>query len=264
MAGNPLSRNNVQVMGKGNQPMIFGHGFGCDQKMWRYLIPAFQEDYKIVLLDYVGTGNSDISCFDPVKYGCLRGYTQDILEICDRLELANAIFVGHSVGAIIGILAAIKEPERFDKLVLIGPSPCYLNKEDYVGGFSREEIESLLAFMEQDYVSWANTFSQFIMGNPDNPLLSDFLFSSFCSIDPAIAKHFARVTFLSDNRADLPKVEVPALVLQCSEDLVAPVEVGQYVHKNLKQSHFIQLEATGHCPHLSAPAETVAAMKAFL
>jgi sigma-B regulation protein RsbQ len=264
MAGNPLNRNNVQVMGKGNQPMIFGHGFGCDQKMWRYLIPALQEDYKIVLLDYVGTGNSDISCFDPVKYGCLRGYTQDILEICDRLALANAIFVGHSVGAIIGILAAIKEPERFDKLVLIGPSPCYLNKEDYVGGFSREEIESLLAFMEQDYVSWANTFSQFIMGNPDNPLLSDFLFSSFCSIDPAIAKHFARVTFLSDNRADLPKVEVPALVLQCSEDLVAPVEVGQYVHKNLKQSHFIQLEATGHCPHLSAPAETVAAMKAFL
>jgi sigma-B regulation protein RsbQ len=264
MAKNPLTRNNVTVTGKGSQPMVFGHGFGCDQKIWRYITPPFQDAFKLVLLDYVGAGNSDISCFDPVKYGTLEGYAEDILEICAELELRDAIFVGHSVGAVIGMLAAIEEPELFEKLILIGPSPCYFNDEDYVGGFSRTDLEDLLAFMNRDYVSWANTVSQFIMGHPDNPSLSEELFTSFCSIDPAIAKHFARVTFLSDNRSDVPKVETPSLILQCSEDMIAPVEVGDYMHKNLKDSVLIQLKATGHCPHLSAPSETIATIKAFL
>ena len=264
MDRNALSRNNVNVLGNGQQPMIFGHGFGCDQNMWRYIAPSFQEDYRLVLLDYVGAGGSDLSCFEPVRYGSLGGYAEDILEICAELDLSNAIFVGHSVGATIGMLAAIREPGRFDKLILIGPSPCYYNDTNYLGGFKRTDVEELLAFMEHDYVSWANTFSQFIMGNPDNPYLSEELFTSFCSIDPTIAKQFARVTFLSDNRSDLKNVRTASLVLQCSEDMIAPLEVGQYVHQNLPNSRLIQLKATGHCPHLSAPAETIAAIKSFL
>ena len=244
--------------------MVFAHGYGCDQNMWRFVTPAFQEDYKIVLFDHVGAGASDLEAFSPAKYATLEGYAQDVLEICLELELENISFVGHSVSAMIGLLAAIKEPQRFDKLIFVGPSPCYLNDGEYHGGFSREDIEGLLDFLDRNYLGWSASMAPVIMGNPDRPELSSELANSFCRTDPRIAKHFARVTFLSDNRADLPKVKLPSLILQCSEDSIAPVPVGHYVHAHLPNSSLVLMKATGHCPHLSAPQETVAAIQEWL
>ncbi len=254
-------RNNVNISGSGTVPMIFAHGYGCDQCMWRKITPAFAPNHQIILFDLVGAGNSDLSAFNPDRYSHLNGYAQDLLEICSDLNLKNAIFVGHSVSAIIGALAAIQEPERFAKLVMIGPSPCYINDADYVGGFTRPDIAGLLELLDSNYLGWSTTMAPVIMGNPDRPELAAELSNSFCRTDPAIAKHFAHVTFLSDNRADLPKVSTPTVILQCSEDVIAPTCVGQYVHRHLKNSCFLQLQATGHCPHLSAPEETIAAIK---
>jgi sigma-B regulation protein RsbQ len=257
-------RNNVKVFGQGTQPMIFAHGFGCDQNMWRLITPAFEGAYQIVLFDHVGAGGSDLSAYHRVKYATLDGYTDDLLEICAAENLTDAIFVGHSVSAMIGVLAAIREPDRFARLVLIGPSPRYINDEAYIGGFERTDIEGLLEFLDSNHMGWSSTMAPVIMGNPDRPELAAELTSSFCRTDPDIARHFARVTFLSDNRDDLPRVTTPALLLQCSDDAIAPTAVGEYVHAHMPSSRLTQLRATGHCPNLSAPEETIAVMKAYL
>lgn len=244
--------------------MIFAHGFGCDQNMWRWVAPAFEDEYQVVLFDNVGSGESDVSAYDRARYGTLDGYASDLLEICEAEALTGAIFVGHSVSAIIGVLAAIREPDRFDKLILIGPSPRYINDDGYVGGFAREDIDGLLDYLDSNYLGWATAMAPVIMGNPDRPELGAELTASFCRTDPEIARQFARVTFLSDNRADLPKLTKPTLVLQCSEDAIAPAAVGEYVNAHVAGSRLVLMQATGHCPNLSAPDETISAMKAFL
>ncbi|MEP7380660.1 MAG: alpha/beta hydrolase [Gemmatimonadota bacterium] len=257
-------RNNVRISGRGSQPMMFAHGFGCDQHMWRFVTPEFERDYRIVLFDHVGSGHSDLSAYRRDKYSDLQGYADDVLEICADQNLERVIFVGHSVSAMIGMLAAIREPDRFDRLVLIGPSPCYLNKEAYRGGFESSDLEELLDFMDSNFLGWAGTVAPMIMANADRPELPEELTNSFCRTDPEIARHFARVTFMSDNRADVPKVTTPSLVLQCAEDIIAPSYVGEYVHARLPNSRLVSMKATGHCPNLSAPQETIEAMQAFL
>ena len=260
-----LTRNHVVEHGpRDAQPVLFAHGFGCDQSMWRYVWPAFADEYRVILFDHVGFGHSDHSAWDPHKYASLEGYAEDIVEICRDLELTDVVFVGHSVSAMIGILAAAAEPDRFQRLVLIGPSPRYIDDEGYTGGFTREDIDGLLESLDSNYLGWSSTMAPVIMGNEDRPALSEELTNSFCRTDPEIAAHFARVTFLSDNREDLSRVATPSLVLQCAQDAIAPEAVGEYVHDRLPNSRFVALNATGHCPNLSAPEETVASMKAFL
>jgi len=244
--------------------MLFAHGFGCDQNMWRHVWPAFAGEHRIVLFDHVGHGGSDRGAFDPDRYASLDGYAADVLDICHELDLRDVIFVGHSVSAMIGALAANAEPERFARLVMVGPSPRYLDDDGYVGGFSREDIDELLASLESNYLGWSSVMAPVIMGNEERPELGDELTASFCATDPAIARHFARVTFLSDNRDDLPRVRTRALVLQCASDAIAPTAVGEYVHARLPDSELVMLAATGHCPNLSAPEETIAAIRAFL
>jgi sigma-B regulation protein RsbQ len=260
-----VERNNVVVSGPTQgQPMVFAHGFGCDQNMWRYVAPAFEDRYRIVLFDHVGAGGSDLSAYDRARYSSLEGYAADVLEICRELELHDVIFVGHSVSAMIGVLAAAEEPSRFDRLVLVGPSPRYLDDDGYVGGFSREDIDGLLDSLESNYLGWSAAMAPVIMGNEDRPELGAELTNSFCRTDPAIARQFARVTFLSDNRLDLARTPVPALVLQCQEDVIAPIEVGEFVQRRLPQGELVLLDATGHCPNLSAPEQTIAAIESFL
>jgi sigma-B regulation protein RsbQ len=260
-----LARNNVVVAGRADgQPMLFAHGFGCDQNMWRHVAPAFAGEHRIVLFDHVGAGGSDLSAYEPGRYAALDGYADDVLEICAELDLERVIFVGHSVSAMIGVLAAKREPERFDRLVLVGPSPRYVDDGDYVGGFSADDIEGLLEALESNFLGWSGQMAPVIVGNPDRPELGEELTNSFCRTDPEIAKQFARVTFLSDNRADLPTVRTRSLVLQCTDDVIAPQAVGAYVHERLPDSALVVLEATGHCPNLSAPEETIAAIRAFL
>jgi sigma-B regulation protein RsbQ len=244
--------------------MIFAHGFGCDQNMWRFVAPAFEADFQTVLFDHVGAGRSDLAAYDRAKYATLRGYADDVVEICRELDLQDVVFVGHSVSAMIGVLAAIEEPARFDRLVLVGPSPCYVNDGDYVGGFDREDIDGLLESLDSNYLGWSSTMAPVIVGNPDRPELGEELTNSFCRTDPDIAKHFARVTFLSDNRADLSRVRTPSLILQCSADVIAPEAVGRYLHRHLPDSELVFMKATGHCPNLSAPDETIAAMRSYL
>jgi sigma-B regulation protein RsbQ len=260
-----LARNNVALSGRlGGQPMLFAHGFGCDQNMWRHVAPAFADEYRIVLFDHVGAGKSDLSAYDRRKYSTLHGYADDVLEICRELELRDVVFVGHSVSAMIGVLAAAREPDRFAKLVLVGPSPRYIDDGEYVGGFTREDIDALLEQLDSNYLGWSRALAPTIMGTPDRPELGAELTDSFCRTDPEIAKHFARVTFLSDNRADLERATTPALVLQCSDDVIAPTAVGEYVHSRLPNSRLVMLAATGHCPNLSAPRETIDAIRSFL
>ena len=260
-----LERNNVVEHGpRDARPMLLAHGFGCDQNMWRFVWPAFAEDHRIVLFDHVGAGGSDASAFDRDRYASLQGYADDVLEICRELDLTDVVFVGHSVSAMIGALAAAAEPERFGKLVLVGPSPRYIDDGDYTGGFTREDVEGLLEAMESNYLGWSNAMAPVIMGNADRPELGEELTNSFCRADPEIARHFARVTFMSDNRGDLPRVRTPGVVLQCAQDAIAPEAVGEYVDRALPDSRLVRLAATGHCPNLSAPEETVAAMKSFL
>ncbi len=264
MAVDVLRRNNVKVFGRGTQPMVFAHGFGCDQNMWRFITPAFQNDYRIVLFDYVGSGHSDLRAYDRTRYGTLGGYAEDLLDVCGALDVRNAIVVGHSVSGIVAVLAAKREPQRFAQLILIGPSPRYINDGDYVGGFDRADIDGLLETMEKNYIGWANYLAPAIMANPDRPELAAELAESFCSTDPVIARRFAEVTFLSDNRADLVDATVPSLILQCSADIIAPPEVGEYVHRHLPLSTLRVMQATGHCPHMSHPEETIREMKEYL
>ena len=259
-----IARNNVTIMGRGQQVLLFSHGFGCDQNMWRYITPWFLDKYKIVLFDHVGAGNSDLAAYDKVKYSTLGGYADDVLDICRELNLHDIIFVGHSVGAMIGILSAIREPSYFAKLILIGPSPCYINEQGYIGGFELSDIEAVLKFMDNDYHDWAYTFASLIMGNPYQPAFGTELAESFCNTNPLILKQFARVAFLSDNRTDLAKLQTKCLILQCSEDLIAPIEVGEYMYQALQDATIVYLKATGHCPNLSAPLETTEAIESFL
>ena len=234
-------RNAVTVTGSATgQPMMFAHGYGCDQNMWRFVTPAFADTYQIVLFDHVGNGKSDLSAYDDERYSTLDGYADDVLEIIHEHDLRDVIFVGHSVSAMIGVLAAIREPERFAKLVLIGPSPRYIDDDDYVGGFGRADIEEMLESLDSNYLGWSSAMAPVIMGNPDRPELGAELTNSFCRTDPEIARKFARVTFLSDNRDDLPQLRTPALILQCSDDVIAPAVVGDYVHKHAAEQH------TGH------------------
>jgi sigma-B regulation protein RsbQ len=258
------SRNNVRVFGRGEQTMMFAHGYGCDQNMWRLLTPAFEDRYRVILFDLVGSGRSDLTAYDRAKYGTLHGHAGDVLEILAEFATGPAVFVGHSVSAMVGLLAGVAEPERFDAHVMIGPSPCYVNDGDYVGGFSRADIDSLLDTLDSNYLGWASAMAPQIMGAPDQPALGVELTNSFCATDPEIAKHFARVTFLSDNRADVPKLATRALLIQCSDDLIAPLPVGQYLHAKLPRSELRVVDNIGHCPHLSAPAAIKDAIDAFL
>jgi sigma-B regulation protein RsbQ len=260
-----LSRNNVKVFGSGTRPMVFAHGFGCDQNMWRFVTPAFEEEYRIVLFDYVGSGGSDLSAYDPERYGSLEGYARDVLDVCHALDLRDVILVGHSVSSMIAVLAANREPELFERLILIGPSPRYVDDPpEYVGGFERGDIEGLLDMMDRNYIGWANFLAPAIMKNPERPELGEELTESFCSTDPVIARRFAEVTFFADNRADLPGVRVPSLILQCSDDMIAPTAVGEYLHRQLPGSTLRMMEATGHCPHMSHPEETIRAIREYL
>ena len=258
-------RNYVTVSGKGDRAMVFAHGFGCDQKMWRFVAPAFEADFRVVLLDYVGCGRSDYAAYDPVRYDRLEGYANDLIEVIDVLELSQVVLVGHSVSSVIGLLASIARPDLFSRMVLVCPSPCYINSEpDYFGGFNRADIDGLLDLMYKNPLGWSGFLAPLVMKNPDRPELKEELERSFCEMSPAVAQQFARVTFLSDNRADLAKVRTPALILQCREDAVAPEVVGRYMHEHLVGSTFHALLATGHCPHISHPAETIAAIRAYL
>jgi sigma-B regulation protein RsbQ len=265
MSQDVLTRNNVRVSGRGTQPMLFAHGFGCDQNMWRYVAPAFEDDYRIVLFDYVGSGKSDLGAYDADRYSRLEGYAQDVLEICRALDLRDVVFVGHSVSSMVGVLAANQEPDRFVRLIMVGPSPRYINDApDYVGGFERADIEGLLEMMDSNYIGWANFLAPAIVKNPDRPELGEELTASFCSTDPTIARRFAEATFFADNREDLRALRIPALVMQCSEDMIAPPEVGEYVHRALPGSTLRVLKATGHCPHMSHPEETIQVIREYL
>lgn len=244
--------------------MVFAHGFGCDQNMWRWITPAFEDAYRIILFDHVGCGGSDLSAYDARKYASLEGYASDVVEICREMNVTGAVFVGHSVSSMIGVLAARIAPELFDRLVMIGPSPRYIDDGDYKGGFTEGQIRELLDFLDSNHMGWSQAMAPTIMGNPDRPELGEELTNSFCRTDPDIAKQFARATFLSDNRADLGQVTARTLVLQCSEDVIAPQCVGEYVHRKLPNSELIIMAATGHCPNLSAPEETIEAMRAFV
>jgi sigma-B regulation protein RsbQ len=264
MPSDILKRNNVKVLGKGTQPMLFAHGFGCDQNMWRYVTPAFENDYRIVLFDYVGSGHSDLGAYSAERYSTLDGYASDVLDVIQALDLRDVVFVGHSVSSMIGVLAANQEPDRFAKLIMIGPSPRYINDEGYTGGFEKADIDGLFEMMDRNFIGWANFMAPAIMGNGERPELGEELTESFCSTDPVIARRFAAATFLADNRKDLAGLNVPSLVLQCSEDIVAPQAVGEYVKSNLRGSTFRVMKATGHCPHMSHPEETVQLMKEYL
>ena len=257
-------RHNAKVRGVGKRAMVFVHGFGCDQNMWRFVAPAFESDFRTVLFDLIGAGGSDLSAFDQIKYASLEGYADDVVELCRELDVRGGVYVGHSVSAMIGVLASKKAPELFDKLVLVGPSPRYINDGDYVGGFTEAQIHELLEFLDSNYMGWSQAMAPAIMGNPDRPELGEELTNSFCRTDPEIAKAFARTTFLSDNRADLKDVPARALVLQCSDDVIAPEPVGEFVHRHLPGSEFVLMKATGHCPNLSAPEETIQAIRAFV
>lgn len=263
--GGILRRNNVQESGRPDgRPMVFAHGFGCNLGVWRDVVPAFEDDFRIVRYDHVGAGDSDPAAYDRAKYNSLHGYADDLLEILEALDLRDVVFVGHSVSSIIGVLAANRDPSRFGALVLVGPSPRYVNDGEYVGGFEQADIDGLLDALDLNFLGWSPQLAPVIMGNPDRPQLGEELTENFCATDPEIASHFAHVTFLSDHRRDLAEVTVPTLVLQCREDAIAPIEVGEYVHRQIQGSRLVVLDATGHCPNLSHPGEVVDAIRAYL
>jgi len=257
-------RNNVRTAGKGSVSMVFAHGFGCDQNMWRELAPSYEGRFNTVLFDLVGSGLSDLTAYDALKYDSLRGYAHDVLEIVEACTDGPVVFVGHSVSAMIGMLAAIEAPDRFKANIMVGPSPSYINDGDYIGGFTRADIDGLLDTLETNYLGWSSTMAPAIMGSPERPELGIELTNSFCRTDPEIAKHFARVTFLSDHRADLAKSTTPTLILQCTDDLIAPRTVGDYMQKTMRNSTLTIIDNVGHCPHLSSPGACADAMEDFL
>ncbi|MCW8109158.1 alpha/beta hydrolase [Alteromonas ponticola] len=257
-------RNNVKVMGKGTETIVFAHGFGCDQNMWKYLVPSYEDRYKIVLFDLVGSGKSDLSAYDFDKYASLQGFANDLIEIIEEFSDGPVIFVGHSVSATIGMLASVDHPDKFKCQIMVGPSPSYINDGDYIGGFSQADIDELCNMIDSNYLGWASNMAPAIMGPPDQPELAEELENSFCRTDPAIAKHFARVTFLSDHRDAVAKSQPPALILQCSDDFIAPRTVGEYMLQNMPDAKMVIIENVGHCPHLSAPHASIDAIDEFL
>ncbi|CAN5730470.1 sigma factor SigB/phosphatase RsbP regulator RsbQ [soil metagenome] len=260
-----LQRNNVRVSGNGTQAIVFAHGFGCDQAMWRMVSPAFEQDYQVVLFDYVGAGHSDLDAYDPERYSTLNGYAKDVIDVCEALDLHDVILVGHSVSSMICLLAANTIPERIARIIMICPSPRYLNDPpDYIGGFERADIEGLLDMISRNQPGWAHYLAGVVAKNPDQPALAEELEASFCAMDPPIARRFAAATFLADNRADLKNFSKPSLILQCMQDSVAPLEVGDYLHQHLAGSQLQQMKATGHCPHMSHPQETIQLMREYL
>lgn len=260
-----ISRNNVTVCGEGEKTLFFAHGFGCDQSMWKFIVPQFEKKYRILLMDHVGSGKSDLAAYSSESYSTLHGYAEDILEILDILEEEKVVFIGHSVSSMIGMLASIQRPELFESIIMIGPSPRYLNElPEYIGGFEKKDIEELLQMMEMNFVGWASYLAPIAMNHPDDPALVKELEASFCSSVPAITREFAEVTFFSDHRRDLAKATVPSLVLQCSEDSIVPIEAGKYLHRHLTNCTFRLMEAKGHYPHLSHPEETVNFIKEYL
>ncbi|MBM7439373.1 alpha/beta fold hydrolase [Streptomyces sp. HB132] len=262
---NIRSRNNITVAGRVDGPvLLLAHGFGCDQNMWRLVLPVLAENYRVVLFDYVGSGRSAPAAWDEERYSSLEGYALDVLEVCEELDLRDVTFVGHSVSAMVGVLAAAQAPSRFSRLVMVAPSPRYIDEEGYRGGFSAEDIDELLESLESNYLGWSAAMAPVIMGNADRPELGQELTTSFCATDPDMARVFARTTFLSDSRADLKTLSVPTLVLECRQDVIAPREVGAYVHAAIPGSRLVTLEATGHCPQLSAPEATAAAITDFV
>ncbi|MBW3468422.1 alpha/beta fold hydrolase [Arthrospiribacter ruber] len=259
------TKNNVKITGKPEHPTImFAHGYGCDQSMWRFVVPSFTDGFQVITFDHVGSGNSDQSAYDFEKYDSLDGYAGDVIEILEENGLDQVIFIGHSVSAMIGALVAIKRPELIKKLVMIGPSPCYINKEDYYGGFEEKDIEEMISTLEDNYLGWSSYITPVIIGRPDKPEFSEELNNSFCSIRPDIAKHFAKVTFTSDNRNDLSKIKVPTLIIQTEPDVIAPEKVGEYVYHQISGSVFTKIQTAGHCPHLTAPELTIEEIKKFL
>lgn len=264
MKMNVRSRNNVHISGDGPVTIMFAHGFGCDQNMWKLFAPSFAERYRTVLFDLVGGGESDLAFYDRGKYGSLKGYASDVLEIIDECAAGPVIHVGHSVSAMIGMLAAIEAPERFAANIMIGPSPSFINDGDYIGGFTRGDIDELLQTLESNYLGWSNTMAPAIMGASGTPEMTEELTNSFCRTDPEIAKHFARVTFLADHRADLALVTTPTLIVQSDEDLLAPLSVGEYMLREIPDSVLSVVNNVGHCPHLSAPGQSKTAAEAFL
>ncbi|MDR5777423.1 MULTISPECIES: alpha/beta hydrolase [unclassified Caballeronia] len=261
---NLRTRNNVHVGGAGPVTLVFAHGFGCDQNMWRTFAQTFGKNYQTIMFDLVGSGRSDLSAYDRNKYGSLRGYAGDVLEIVDQFATGPAVFLGHSVSATIGMLAALQSPEKFAANIMIGPSPCFINDGEYVGGFERDDIEEMLETLENNYLGWAGSMAPAIMGAPERPELGEELANSFCRTDPDIAAHFARVTFLADHRRELSSVTTPTLIIQSNDDLLAPVAVGEYMHKTIVGSTLAVVDNVGHCPHLSAPEPSGAATQAFL
>ncbi|MET9582274.1 alpha/beta hydrolase [Streptomyces sp. NPDC006539] len=258
-------RNNITVTGRVDGPvLLLAHGFGCDQNMWRLVVPMLAEEFRLVLFDYVGSGRSDPSAWSEQRYSSLEGYASDVLDVCEELDLQDVNFVGHSVSAMVGVLAAAKAPQRFSRLVMVAPSPRYIDEDGYRGGFSADDIGELLDSLESNYLGWSAAMAPVIMGNADRPELDQELTTSFCATDPDMARVFARTTFLSDSREDLKTVAVPTLVLECKQDVIAPREVGAYVNDAIPGSRLVTLEATGHCPQLSAPQATAEAITAFI
>lgn len=258
------SRNNIQITGNGPITIVFAHGFGCDQNMWRYLVPSFQDRFTVVLFDLVGSGNSDLSAYDFEKYDSLEGYAADLIEIIDEVSSKPVIFIGHSVSAVIGLLASVKSPEKFKCQIMIAPSPCYINDGDYIGGFSRADVEELCNTIDSNYLGWSSNMAPAIMGSPEQPELGVELTNSFCRTDPEIATHFARVTFLSDHRDALTQSTTPALILQCSDDFIAPCSVGEYMKQHMPHAELCIIENVGHCPHLSSPDASKKSIENYL
>lgn len=260
-----MKRNNVNISGMGKKSIIFAAGFGCDQTVWKDIVPAFEEEYQVILFDYVGLGKSDVSSFEPSKYSKLSGYVQDVLDVCAALNLEDVIFVGHSVSSMIGLLASIQRPEYFSRLIMIAPSPCYVNDPpEYKGGFEREDLENLLALMEKNYIGWANAFSMNLLNNNRRSDVAENLENRFCSTDPFIINTFARACFFTDSRPHIANAPVPSLILQCAEDVIAPKEVGEYLNNYMPNSTLTYMDAIGHCPHMSDPDETIRSIKKYL
>ncbi|GAB4028892.1 alpha/beta fold hydrolase [Spirosoma koreense] len=258
------NRYNITITGKGTQPILFAHGFGCDQTMWRYVAPAFETHYQVIRFDYIGHGKASLDAYNRERYASLQGYAQDILDICQDLDLNEVIFVGHSVSSMIGLLASIQEPNRFERLIMVSPSPHYINEKGYTGGFERVDIEELLDTMDSNFFGWATVMGPAIMANAARPELGQELTQSFCATDQAVAQQFARVTFLGDNREDLAKIGRPALIIQSVADDIAPVAVGEYMAHQMPQSTLRVIQVQGHSPHLSDPAETIVAIQHYL
>jgi sigma-B regulation protein RsbQ len=257
-------RNNVKVLGEGSEILMFGHGFGCDQNTWRSVVPAFEKHFTIILFDYVGAGKSDLNAYDVDRYGSLEGYAQDVIDICEELNTKDVTFIGHSVSSMIGLLAIKKHPLLFKKIVFIGPSPRYLNAPGYMGGLDKDDLDDLLEVMDSNYLGWSQMLAPSIMGNPERPELAEALTTSFCATNPAIAKKFARVTFLSDNRKDLASLNIPSLTIQCEDDFLTSKSIAEYINQNTSNNRIAMLSSRGHCPHLSDPQGVIEAIWSFL